>query len=154
MAHRRETRTRSDRTDGLVVETSKPAPALGSKYCPGKQDSTGGQLRDAEDELEDEDRSAYRSEAGTILCHVLDRPDIQFSTGRCMSGLSCPKVKHLALPKNVAWYLVDKLECARQFPEHKAPTKIVAFTDADWTSNEDDRRVSGHSASTLWESTP
>ena len=71
---------------------------------------------------------------------LLNRPDIQFSTDRCMSGLSCPKVKHLALLKHIARHLVDKLECAWQFPEHKAPTKIVAFTDADWTSNEDDRR--------------
>ena len=34
---------------------------------------------------------------------------------------------------------MDKQECAWQFPEQKPPTKIVALTDADWTSNEDDR---------------
>ena len=34
---------------------------------------------------------------------------------------------------------MDKLECAWQFPDQKAPTKIVAFKDADWASNEDDR---------------
>ena len=31
-------------------------------------------------------------------------------------------------------------ECAWQFPKQKPPTKIVAFTDADWASNEDGRR--------------
>ena len=62
---------------------------------------------------------------------------MQFLTGRRMSGLSSPEVKHLALLKNIARYLADKLECAWRFPELKAPT---AFTDADLVSNEDDRR--------------
>ena len=110
---------------GLDVETSKPAPTRGSKDFLAKQDNAGGQLRNAEDELDDEDRSADCSAAGTLLCRSLDRPDIQFSAGRCMSWLSC---------------LVDKLERACQFLEQKAPRKIVAFTDADWASNEDDRR--------------
>ena len=52
-----------------------------------------------------------------------------------MSGL-----KHLALLKHIARYLVDKQECAWQFSEQKPPTKIVAFTDADWASNDEDRR--------------
>ena len=51
-----------------------------------------------------------------------------------------PEVKHLALLKHIARYLVDKQECAWQSPEQKPPTKIVAFTDADWASNADDRR--------------
>ena len=57
-----------------------------------------------------------------------------------MSGLSCPRVKHLARLKHIARCPVDKLECASQFPEQKAPTKIAAFTDADWASNVHDRR--------------
>ena len=87
---------------GLDVETSKPPPTLESKYCPGKQDSAGGDLFNIEDEFEDEDRSAYRSAAGTLLYHGLDRPDIQFSYSRCTSGFSCPWEKHLALVKHIA----------------------------------------------------
>ena len=64
------------------MKTSKPAPTLGSKCCPGKSDSAGGQLRNAEDELDDEDWRAYRSAAGALLYHALGRLDIQFSTGR------------------------------------------------------------------------
>ena len=116
---------------GLDRETSKPAPTLGGKYCPGKQDSAGGRFRNAEDELQDEDRSAYRSAAGTLLHDALDRPDIQFCAGPCVSGLSSLEVRHLALLKHIAMDLVDNLGCAWQFPEQKAPTKIVAFTDAD-----------------------
>ena len=78
---------------GLDVETSKPAPTPEIKYCTRKQDSAGG-LRKAEGEPDDEDQSAYRGAAGTLLHHTSDRPDIQFFMGRCMSGLSCPRVKH------------------------------------------------------------
>ena len=84
---------------GLDVETSKTAPTLGSKYKPGKQDSAGGQMMRTE--------AAYRSAVGTLLYHALDRPDIQFSMCRFVSGLSCPKADHLALLKHIAWYLVD-----------------------------------------------
>ena len=68
---------------GLNVETSKPAPTPGRKYCLRKQDSAGGQLRNVADGLEDEDCSV----AGTLSYHALDSPDIHFSTGRCMKGL-------------------------------------------------------------------
>ena len=96
-------------------------------------------MHNAEDEFDDEHRSAYRSAAGTLLYHALDRPDIQFSTVRCMSGLSCPKLKHLALPKRISRFLVDERVSGSSL-EQTAPTKIVAFTDSDWASNEDDRR--------------
>ena len=74
---------------GFDVKTSRPAPTPGSTSSHGKADSAGGQLRNAADELDEEDRRANRSAAGTLLHHALDRPDIQFSTGRCLLGLMC-----------------------------------------------------------------
>ena len=87
---------------GLDVKTSKPAPTPGTKYGPGEPDSAGGQLRNSEDEVEDGDWKADGSAPGTLLYHASERPDIQFSTGRCMSGLSRLKVKYLALLMHIA----------------------------------------------------
>lgn len=69
----------------------------------------------------------------TSFFHTFDRPDTQIWTGRCTSGLTCPTIKHLALLTHIARYLVDNMECAWQFPVQKV-------IDADWASNEDDRR--------------
>ena len=81
-----------DLNRGVQIDLNKPARTLGSKDGPGEPDSAGGPLRNAEDELEDEDWKVYRSGVDTLLCHALDRPDIQFSTGGCMSGYSRLKV--------------------------------------------------------------
>ena len=83
---------------------------LDVKTSPGKTDSAGGQLRNAEDELDDEDRRACRSAAGTLLYHTLDKPDV------ACKDLRVSKVKHLALLKHIARYLEDKQDCAGHFP--------------------------------------
>ena len=116
----------------LDEEMSKPAPTLGSKNRPEKPDSAGSQLRNAEDELDDEDRSAYCIAAGTLLNHTLNKSDIKFL-----------RLLHVRVfvPKSKASGTAQK-HC--QGSRGKAgvclaapPTKIVAFTDADW-----DRRIS------------
>ena len=65
------------------------------KYSP-EHNSACGPLRNAEDELDDVDRTTYRSAARTPPYHEEDRPDIQFTTDRCMARRACPDIDHRA----------------------------------------------------------
>ena len=122
---------------GLDGTTQQASANSWEQVQPGKSDSAGGQpesaggqLRNAEDELDGEDRRAYHSGAGTPPPLIGQTRHLVFY-GSLMSGHSCPTMKHLALLKHIARYLVGKQECAWQFPEQQPPMKIVAFPHAD-----------------------
>ena len=103
-----------------------------SASTPGTKGAAGDQTRDAEDDLSEEDRRVYASASGSLLYHALDRPDLQFSTDRCMSKISAPKVKDQTYIKGVARYLCGKLECVWLFDyQKKAPSEITVLCDAD-----------------------
>jgi hypothetical protein len=120
---------------GLVPGESKAAGTPGSRGGPGDAS------RDAEDDLDEWSAKEYASASGSLLYHALDRPDIQFATGRCMSAISAPKVKHQGVLKGVARYLCDKVECAWLYDyQEKMPNEVTILTDADWATNPENRR--------------
>ena len=77
---------------------SMPPPIPGSECCLGTFfDSAGRPLRHTEDGL-DEDTTADRSAARTLLDHALDMPDMQF----LVKPHEPQKEKHLTLLKHIA----------------------------------------------------
>ncbi|KAE8686060.1 hypothetical protein F3Y22_tig00111086pilonHSYRG00004 [Hibiscus syriacus] len=87
----------------------------------------------------------YRSIVGSLLyvCHT--RPDISFSVGQVAQFMNSPRDLHLTAVKRILRYLVATLDFGLVFsPSCAASLDVVAFADANWGSNIDDRRsISG-----------
>ncbi|GMI87432.1 hypothetical protein HRI_002412500 [Hibiscus trionum] len=88
----------------------------------------------------------YRSIVGALLyvCHT--RPDIAYAVNRVAQYMQTPTVSHWKAVKRVLRYLKGTLEFGLWFPvQVSTHSALVAFSDADWGSDEDDRRsISGY----------
>ena len=118
---------------GLVEEKSTSAVSPGSK-------ASGTNIRDGEDYLGEHEGKEYASPSGTLLCHALDRPDLQFTVGRLMSAITKPQRKHQAMMKHCLRYMVGQRCCAWKFDFQEWPGETVILTDADWASDSERRR--------------
>ena len=110
------------------VQPGRTQQSLVVRYATLKRNST----------MLTEPRTAAHQEHFSIT-HWTD-PTYKPRWGRCIAGLTCQKIKHLAILNHIACYLVDEMKCAWQFQVHKAPTLVFAFAYSDWASNEEDRR--------------
>ncbi|KAE8693687.1 hypothetical protein F3Y22_tig00110794pilonHSYRG00085 [Hibiscus syriacus] len=86
----------------------------------------------------------YRSIVGSLLyvCHT--RPDIAFSVGQVAQFMNSPRDVHFIAFKCILRYLAATLNFGLVFSPSAESLDVVAFADANWGSNVDDRRsISG-----------
>ena len=105
----------------LVEGKSTSAVSPGSK-------ASGTNIRDGEDYLDENESKEYASAAGTLHCHALDRPYLQFTVGRLMSAITKPQRKHQAMMKHCLRYLVGRRCCAWKFDYQEWPGEIVILS--------------------------
>ncbi|KAE8684033.1 hypothetical protein F3Y22_tig00111160pilonHSYRG00043 [Hibiscus syriacus] len=91
------------------------------------------------------DAREYRSLVGALLyvCHT--RPDIAFSVHKVAQHMHAPCECHMTAVRRILRYLAGTLEYGLTFVANETDLKVVAFADADWGGDANDRRsVSGH----------
>ena len=89
-----------------------------------------------------EDPSHYRSIVGGLQYLVLTRPEIAYSIHKLSQYVSSPTLQHLMACKRVLRYLKETQDYGLKFVK-EGELKVIAFTDADWGSDLDDRRSTG-----------
>ncbi|KAE8701143.1 hypothetical protein F3Y22_tig00110548pilonHSYRG00344 [Hibiscus syriacus] len=90
------------------------------------------------------DPNEYRSLVGSMLyaCHT--RPDIAYNVSKLAQFMHAPCEQHLSAVKRVLRYLNGTLDYGLVLSRNELMFQLVAFADADWAGNMDDRRsISG-----------
>ncbi|KAE8658445.1 Ethylene-responsive transcription factor RAP2-13 [Hibiscus syriacus] len=86
------------------------------------------------------DPKEYRSLVGSLLyaCHT--RPDIAYNVNKLAQFMHALCEHHLSAVKRVLRYLNGTLDHGLVLSRNELPFQLVAFADADWARNKDDRR--------------
>ena len=88
--------------------------------------------------------SFYRSVIGSLQYAVLMRPELAYSVNKLSQYMSDPRQPHWIACKRVLRYLKNTGNMCLQFKKSEH-LDLVAYTDADWASDPDDRRsISGY----------
>ncbi|KAK9038646.1 hypothetical protein V6N11_023503 [Hibiscus sabdariffa] len=92
-----------------------------------------------------EDARGFRSIVGALLYLNHTRPDIAFAVNKVAQFMHAPREAHWEAVKRILKYLNGTLNFGLVFRCDKLETGLVAFADADWGSNLNDRRsISGY----------
>ncbi|KAH9805863.1 retrovirus-related pol polyprotein from transposon RE1 [Citrus sinensis] len=86
--------------------------------------------------------SLYRSIIGSLQYLTLTRPDIAFTVNKLSQFLAAPTSLHWQACKRVLRYLQSTAHFGLQFFKSGSPS-LIAYSDADWGSDPDDRRSVG-----------
>ncbi|KAK9207149.1 hypothetical protein WN943_017434 [Citrus x changshan-huyou] len=86
--------------------------------------------------------SLYRSIIGSLQYLTLTRPDIAFTVNKLSQFLAAPTSLHWQACKRVLRYLQSTTHFGLQFFKSGSPS-FIAYSDADWGSDPDDRRSVG-----------
>jgi histone deacetylase 1/2 len=89
-----------------------------------------------------QDPTMYRSVVGALQYATITRPEISFSVNKACQFLSQPLESHWTAVKRILRYLRGTLHYGLQL--HPAPVpkplSLIAFSDADWGADPDDRK--------------
>jgi histone deacetylase 1/2 len=88
------------------------------------------------------DPSLYRSTVGALQYATLTRPDISFSVNKVCQFMSHPLETHWKAVKRILRYLKGNISHGLLLHlSHKGPPfSLRAYSDADWATDQDDRR--------------
>jgi histone deacetylase 1/2 len=88
------------------------------------------------------DPSLYRSTVGALQYATLTRLDISFSVNKVCQFMSHPLETHWKAVKRILSYLKGTISHGLLLhPSHKGPPfSLRAYSDADWATDQDDRR--------------
>ncbi|KAH9667197.1 retrovirus-related pol polyprotein from transposon RE1 [Citrus sinensis] len=90
------------------------------------------------------DPTLYRSVIGSLQYAVLTRPELAFSINKFSQFMSDPRQPHWVACKRVLMYLKNTMNMCLSFKKSKH-LDLIAYTDADWTTDPNDRRsISGY----------
>ncbi|KAH9726247.1 retrovirus-related pol polyprotein from transposon RE1 [Citrus sinensis] len=88
--------------------------------------------------------SFYRSVVGSLQYAVLIRPELAYSVNKLSQYMSDPRQSHWTACKRVLRYLKSTGNMCLKFQKSEH-LDLIAYTDADWASDQDDRRsISGY----------
>ncbi|KAL5775315.1 hypothetical protein ACOSP7_012872 [Xanthoceras sorbifolium] len=84
----------------------------------------------------------YRSVVGALQYATITRPDIAYSVNRVCQFMQYPLDEHWKAVKRILWYLQGTLTAGLHFTRLNSVSSLnlVAYSDADWASNPDDRK--------------
>ncbi|XP_039002726.1 secreted RxLR effector protein 161-like [Hibiscus syriacus] len=90
------------------------------------------------------DGQQFQSIVGGLMYLTHTRPDIAFSVHRVAQYMHNPCEEHWIAIKRILRYLAETTHYFIVFHANSSTNDIVAFADADWATNPDDRRsISG-----------
>jgi len=94
------------------------------------------------------DPTLYRSVVGALQYATISRLEISFSVNKVCQFMSDPTEQHWAAVKRILRYLADTINFGLSFlPSSTGPPfSLLAYCDADWTSDPDDRRSTSGAA--------
>jgi hypothetical protein len=92
-----------------------------------------------EDDSPKVDQTMYRSMIGSLLYSTTTRPDIMQVVGIVGRFQPAPRESHLKVVKIIFRYLQGTLEFGLWYPKYKK-FNLIAYTNADWACNIDDRK--------------
>ena len=81
----------------------------------------------------------YRRAIGSLQYLTTTRPDISFAVNKLSQFLSQPRTVHFQAVKRIFWYLKGTYNLGLCIKPFSNP-QLVAYTDADWACDLDDRR--------------
>ena len=122
----------------MIVEELGLTNAKGSDLPCAK--NVGGNVREADDLLSEEEASQFRHLTGMALYLSLDRPSIQFAVCDLSSGMSQPKVVHMLKLRKLGKYLLKYPEEIWLFKYQDVVKQLTVFTDSDWATDHLTRR--------------
>ena len=99
----------------------------------------------ANDGSVDIDQRLYRSMIGSLLYLTASRLDIMLAIGLVARYQAAPKQNHLLAVKRIFKYLQGTAQYGLWYPKGKSFT-LIAYTDADWASCVDDRKITSGGA--------
>lgn len=89
------------------------------------------------------DAHLYRSIVGGLQYATITRPDIAFSVNKACQFMAHPLESHWKAVKRILRYLKGTLSYGLELKPAPSPStcfNLVAYSDADWASDPDDRR--------------
>ncbi|KAH9714143.1 reverse transcriptase Ty1/copia-type domain-containing protein [Citrus sinensis] len=90
------------------------------------------------------DPTFYRSVIGSLQYAVLTRPELAFYVSKLSQFMSNPRQSHWIACKTVLRYLKNTMNMCLRIKKSEY-FDLIAYTDADWASDPDDRRsISGY----------
>ncbi|KAH9764120.1 retrovirus-related pol polyprotein from transposon RE1 [Citrus sinensis] len=90
------------------------------------------------------DPTLYRSVIGSLQYAVLTRLELAFSVNKLSQFMSDPRQPHWVACKRVLRYLKNTMNMCLSFKKSEH-LDLIAYTDADWATDPDDRRsISGY----------
>ncbi|KAH9671758.1 retrovirus-related pol polyprotein from transposon RE1 [Citrus sinensis] len=90
------------------------------------------------------DPTLYRSIIGSLQYAVLTKPELAFSVNKLSQFMSDPRQPHWVACKRVLRYLKNTMNMCLSFRKSEH-LDLIAYTDADWATDPDDRRsISGY----------
>ena len=100
---------------------------------------TGCRLRKDDTSLE-VDQKLYRSMIGSLLYATASRPDVLHAVGLVGRYQAAPRENHLLAVKRIFRYLKGTTDFILWYPKGNNLT-LIAYTDADWAGDIDDRKI-------------
>ena len=125
----------------FVMEECKPVSTPMSVGCKLSKDEGGAKI----------DQTLYRSMIGSLLYLTASRPDILFAVCQAARYQASPRESHLLAVKRIFRYVKGTLNHGLWY-KRTENMKLIAYSDADWAGNVDDRRSMSGGAFFLGES--
>ena len=104
--------------------------------------ATGGNARDALEQLDTFQAATFRSAVGLIGYIVLDRPDCQYAA-KAVRSATGERTKLDWMRMRLAKFLVSHSELEWIYQAQDVPEKYVVFGDSDWAGSESRRSTTG-----------
>jgi hypothetical protein len=98
-----------------------------------------------DDESQKVDLKLYRSMIGSLLCVTSSRPNVMQAVGQVGRFQADPKESHLQAVKRIFRYLKGTTDLGLWYPKGHELT-LIAYTDADWAGDIDDRKSTSGAA--------
>ena len=131
-------------SDGIFINQTKYAKELLKKFgfdsCKpvGTPAATSEKLnRDVEGE--NVDQKEFRSMVGSLLYLTASRPDIMQAVCMVARFQGDPRLSHSRAVKRILRYISDTVEFGLWYGE-KGGLELIAYCDADWAGNVEDRK--------------
>ena len=111
--------------------------------------ATGGNARDALEQLDTFQAATFRFAVGLIGYIVLDRPECQYAAKTVRSATRDPTKLDWMRMMRLAKFLVSHSELEWIYQAQDVPEKYVVFGDSDWAGSESRRSTTG-AFETVW----
>ena len=105
--------------------------------------ATGGNARDALEQLDTFQAATFLSAVGLVGYIVLDRPECQYAAKTVRSATREPTKLDWMRMMRLAKFLVSHSELEWIYQAQDVPEKYVVFGDSDWAGSESRRSTTG-----------